>query len=460
MIEAELRGILKGVGIEYAAGEKVRFIGADPVFPTPYRIGAAGAAVLGALGLSLLNLQRQAYGQAPGMEISVRAAAAALRSDRYVKVNGLSGRRPSDGVSGLYQVSGGRWNYLHCNLPLHRQAIARVLGVAPQREPMAEAALRWNSLDLEQAVDLAGGCAPSVRTPEEWKALPNTRAVASEPLVDIRKIADCPPIPLRGGDRPLSGLRVIDLSRVLAGPTCGRLLAEYGAEVLKITCDRYPDSPSQETDTGYGKRKISLDIASPAGRERLQALLRNCDVFSQAYRHDAMPHLGFSVEQVAAIRPGIIYASLNAFGFTGPWRNRRGFDTVIQAASGMAHVAGKGEKPKISPASALDYLTGHLMAFGVIVALERRARIGGSYCVNVSLARTCEWLMAMGLVEDHLIGPAGADLKADELAHWLIDVPTPHGTLTRLRPLIRFSDGRLETLPTWKSLGSTEPAWT
>jgi crotonobetainyl-CoA:carnitine CoA-transferase CaiB-like acyl-CoA transferase len=398
-------------------------------------------------------------GRRPGVAIDVRGAAAAMRSSKYVL---LDGKPPAERhvMTGFYRVAQGRWNYFHCNHPPHQAALLRVLGAPAERAKIAEAALQWNAFELEQAVDLAGGCAPAVRTPGEWRALPNTPYLAAEPLLDIRKIADSPPVPLpafTGAERPLAGLRVLDLTRVLAGPSCARILSESAAEVLKVTCGEHPDTPALELDTGYGKRKATIEIATPAGREQFTALMRRCDVFSQAYRQGAMAKLGFSHDQVAALRPGIVYASLNAFGYSGPWRERRGFDTVVQSASGMAWVQGRGKEPQLLPVSALDYIGGYLMAYGVLVALRRRHEEGGSYAVNVSLARCSEWLNGMGLL-DEAVADSGAQ-ELEELQRWLIEVDTPLGRLKRLRPVIRYSEELLNTLPPWREHGATGAVW-
>ncbi len=462
MIQAELQSILRCGGMHDELAGAVDFTGADPVLRTPYRVGTAGAAALGALGLAMADLREMQTGKRPGVAIDVRAAAAALRGSSYIRIDGKV-PTPRSAMTGFYPVAGGRWNYFHCNHPPHQAALLRVLGVSADgvdKAKVAEAAKRWNSFELEQAVDVAGGCAPSVRTPEEWRALANTPFLAAEPLVHVYKIADSDPVPLPKaleGTSPLSGLRVLDLTRVLAGPTCARLLSEAGADVLKITCDAHPDTPALELDTGYGKRPAVLDIRSAAGREQFRSLVQGCDIFSQAYRAGVMGRLGFSREEVAALRPGIIYVSLNAFGHTGPWRERRGFDTVVQAAAGMSHVSGRGQAPQLMPVSSLDYLAGYLMAYGALVALKRRAVEGGSYAVNVSLARCSEWLSGMGLMDIDYDDPALAELK--EINDWLVEVDTPDGRLKRLRPIIRYSESWLNELPAWRVRSAPGAHW-
>lgn len=458
-IEAELQVILRAAGLPPELASDVRYSGTDPVLPTRFHIGVAGAATLGALALAMAGLRERQTGRRPEIAIDVRAAAASLRGSQYVRLDGRKERTPEP-VHGFYRVADNRWNFFHCNSPIHQARLLQVLGgVAPEREKVAAAALRWNAFELEAAVDAAGACAPAVRTPEEWKALPNTASLAREPLIAIRKIGDSAPVPLPTGGRPLAGLRMLDLTRVLAGPTCGRLLSEAGVDVLKITSERNPDFADLELDTGYCKRKATLDIASPAGRATFTNLLKGCDVFSQAYRQGAMAGLGFAPEDAARLRPGIVYVSLNAFGFTGPWRTRRGFDTVVQSASGMAHISGRGVAPKLTPVSALDYLAGYLMTFGVLEALRRRADEGGSYAIEVSLARTSEWLTGMGLFDQSVVDAVPEELPQEELARLLVDVAAPRGRITRLRPVIRYSEAMLNELRPWTTPLVTDPAW-
>jgi len=459
MIQAVLKSLLQHSDLSSDLADTIRYSGDDPVYQTPFRMAVAAGASLGAVGLMLADIRQHQRGVRSTVEIDARVAAASMRSSRYILVDGKPGRNPPDSVTGPYPAADGRWNYFHCNFPHHQAALLRVLGAPADRAQVAAATAKWNFIELETAVDVAGGCAPAIRTPEEWQALPNTMAMAREPLVDIQKIGDSAPIPFPQGERPLSGLRSLDLTRVLAGPTCGRLLGEYGADVLKITCEKHPDSASNETDTAYGKRKAILDIRDQDGHTQFEALLRECDVFCQAYRRDAMIGLGFSAEEVAKIRPGIIYTSLCAFGFTGPWRGRRGFDTVIQSASGMVQLQGRPDAPQLTPVSALDYLSGYLMAYGTLVALKRRALVGGSYAVNVSLARVREWLFGLGMVPQDQVNAASADLSDSELNPMMTEIPSPIGRLKRFRPVIKFSDGAFSELLPWNTFNVPRATW-
>lgn len=442
-----LREVLRSAGCDENQAESIDWGGNDPVYRSQYKAVTGGAAALGAMGCAMADLREIQIGCRPKVLLEAPAVAASMRSSRYVLVDGKPAYRPPV-MTGFFRADGERWNYFHCNHPPHQAALLQVLKVTADRARVADAARRWNAFALEDAVNAAGGLAPVVRTPSEWNALPNTRSLALEPLIEIRKIADSPPIPVpKGLIRPLTGLRVLDFTRVLAGPTCGRLLAESGADVLKITCERHPDYDAMEWDTGYGKRTAILDIASPTGRARLMDLLSTCDVFSQAYRPGALRRLGFGVDDLSALRPGIVCVNLTAFGYTGDWRARRGFDTVVQAASGMAHISGDRSGPEFMPVSALDYIAGYLMTFGTLVALRRRHEVGGSYAVNVSLARCAQWLISLGLHD--LTKAMTGEEEIDNLADWLVEVPSPLGRLRRLRPIVRYSENALNELPAW-----------
>src|SRR5262249_17305037 len=258
------------------------------------------------------------------------------------------------------------------------------------REAVRQAVAKWDALELEEAIIAAKGAGGMVRTMDEWAKHPQAAAIASLPLMEIVKIGDSAPEKLPDGDRPLSAIRVLDLTRVLAGPTCARSLAEHGADVLKITAAHLPNLGYQEYDTGHGKRSAHLDLREPKDVQILRGLVREADVFSQGYRPGTLGARGLSPEMLAKLRPGIAYVSRSGLGHVGPWASRRGFDTVLQTVSGISHRQGElfpgaTPGPRFYPASAVDYLTGYLMAFGAVVALTRRVREGGSWLVRISL---------------------------------------------------------------------------
>jgi len=438
--------------------------GSDPVLPTPFRIGAAGAAALAATGLAAADLWEVRTGRRQQVAVDLRQAVASLRSGHYLQVNGAKVRNERNPVMGMYPAKNGRWSYLHANFPNHRAAALRVLGCEENREAVRRAVANWDALELEEAIIDAGGAGGMVRNMAEWRQHPQAAAVASLPLLEIVKIGDSPPEKLPEGNRPLSGIRVLDLTRVLAGPTCARTLAEHGADVLKITAPHIAARDDQEYDTGHGKLSARLDLRQPAELDTLKGLVRQADVFSQGYRPGTLGNRGLSPEELAKLRPGLVYVSLCAFSHMGPWASRRGFDTVVQNVSGITTRQGElfpGAEPgpQFYPVSAIDYLTGYLMAFGAMVALARRAREGGSWLVRISLAQTGRWLVGLGEVPEDAARKAHQEFPQSDLDRWSIESAAPAGRLRHLGPTVRLS----ETPPYWARpsvpLGYNQPVW-
>ncbi|HUN40583.1 MAG TPA: CoA transferase [Acetobacteraceae bacterium] len=461
-----LRSVLPVIGWSADRADAVTFTGGDdPVLPTPFRIAKAGAATVAAMGLAVADLWALRTGRQQSVSVDLRHAAASLRSGHYMKLGDGNVSHERNAIMGVYPTKDGRWSYLHCNFPNHRAAALSVLGVTEEnRAAVAKAVLTWNALDLEEAIIAAKGAGGMVRTKAEWAQHPQSAAIAALPLLEIIRIGDAPPEPLPPGNRPLSGVRVLDLTRVLAGPTCARTLAEHGADVLKITAPHLPNLGYQEFDTGHGKLSAYLDLRQASDVETLKGLVRQADVFSQGYRPGTLGGRGLSPEELAAIRPGLVYVSLCAFSHAGPWASRRGFDTVVQTVSGITSrqaevVPGKTPGPQFYPVSAIDYCTGYLMAFGAMVALGRRAREGGSWLVRISLAQVGKWIVDLGEVPESAARDAPAEFLPEELERWSMVSETPAGRLRHLRPTVGLS----ETPPYWARpsvpLGYNKPEW-
>ena len=464
-----LRTILPVAGMDPERTRPVEFLGeitggADPVLPTPFRIGETAAAALAATGLAASDLWQLRSGRQQQVAVDLRQATASLRSGHYLKMEQAEVKHERNPVMGMYPAKDGRWSYIHANFPNHRAAALKVLGVPEDKEAVRQAVAKWDALELEEAIIAAKGAGGMVRSMAEWAQHPQAAAIASLPLMEIVKIGDAPIEKLPQGDRPLSGIRVLDLTRVLAGPTCARTLAEHGADVLKITGAHLPNIGYQEFDTGHGKLSAHLDLRQPKDVETLRGLVREADVFSQGYRPGTLGNRGLSPEELSALRPGLVYVSLCAFSHKGPWASRRGFDTVVQNVSGITKRQGElfpGAEPgpQFYPVSAIDYLTGYLMAFGAMVALARRAREGGSWLVRISLAQTGRWLVGRGEVPEAELKDVAKEFTPEELQRWSIESQTPAGKLRHLRPTVQLS----ETPPYWARpsvpLGYNEPAW-
>jgi crotonobetainyl-CoA:carnitine CoA-transferase CaiB-like acyl-CoA transferase len=465
MIDGTLRRLLPIAGWPAERARAVEITGAvDPILPTPFRIGEASAAALALVGLAVSDLWEFRTGHPQQIRVDTRQATASLRSGHYMQLDGVPVSTERSAIMGVYPARNGRWSYLHCNLPNHRAAALRVLGVPGDPGAVGQAVAKWDALELEEAIIAAKGAGGMVRTMEEWARHPQAAAIASLPLMEVVKIGGSPPEALPEGERPLSGIRVLDLTRVLAGPTCGRTLAEHGADVLKITAAHLPNLGYQEFDTGHGKLSAHLDLREPKDVETLRRLVREADVFSQSYRPGTLADRGFSAEALAELRPGIIVVSLSAFSHVGPWALRRGFDTVVQTVTGMTTrqgqlFPGSSPGPQFYPVSAIDYLTGYLMAFGAMVALARRVREGGSWLVRISLAQTGRWLVGLGEVPEELLRDVPKEFTAAELERWSTTSDTPVGRLQHLAPVLRLS----ETPPRWARpsvpLGYHAPRW-
>ena len=437
----------------------------DPILPTPFRIGETAAASLAAVGLAASDIWKLRTGRHQQVTVDVRRATASMRSSRYMTMDGKPIAAERHPLMGVYPAKNGRWSYLHCNFPNHRKVALSVLGVEEEdNNAVRKAVSNWDALELEEAIIAAGGAGGMVRSMDEWAQHPQASAVASLPLLELIKIGDSPPQPLPDGDRPLSGIKVLDLTRVLAGPTCARTLAEHGANVLKITAPHLPSIGSQEFDTGHGKRAAHLDLREKSDLDTLRALIRNADIFSQGYRPGTLARRGLSPEGLAKLRPGIIYISLSAFGRKGPWAERRGFDTVVQTVSGITDRQGElfpGAEPgpQFYPVSAIDYLTGYLMAFGALLALKRKITEGGSWLVSISLAQTGRWLVSQGQVPEDELQDVPEDFTSEEIADWSTFSDLSIGRVSHLAPALQMS----ETQPYWSRpavpLGYHKPVW-
>jgi len=371
-----------------------------------YRVTDVATASIGAATLAASALWHDRGGPAPRADIDRSHASAAFMSERHYQQDGAPPRQQWAPLSGDYATADGRWVRIHANFDHHRDAALSALGLPTgsetARDTVEIAAAGFEAEALVEAIIEHGGAASSWRTPDEWAVHPQGEALASIPLVSVTRIGDAPPQPLTSASAPLEGIRVLDLSRVLAGPVCGRFLASYGADVLRVSGPHLPTFEDLDRDTGFGKRSCFLDLRRTEDCATLAGLASEADVFVQAYRPGSIAQRGFSPSELAAARPGIVVVELSAYGHLGPWADRRGFDSLVQMASGIVatETAEDGGAPTRSlPAQALDHATGYLAALGAIAGLRRRHAEGGSWHVQVALARTGKWLEDLGHTE-------------------------------------------------------------
>jgi crotonobetainyl-CoA:carnitine CoA-transferase CaiB-like acyl-CoA transferase len=424
-----LAALWTSAGGEPAALDTVTLSGEEPQLPSSFRVAAAAQASIAAAGLAAAQIWQSRSGQSQGVAVDMRHAVVECRSERYLRVEGKPPPPAWDAIAGVYRTGDRRFVRLHTNFPHHRAAVCKVLDCKAERDDVQAALLRWEAEAFETAAHAAGGVVAMMRSYEEWSALPHAVALAALPTVSIEKIGEAAPKPWPAGDRPLAGLRVLDLSRVIAGPVAGRTLAAHGADVLLISGPDLPAIPWLTIDTGRGKLSGFAELKSEQGQSALRDLLAEADIFSQGYRPRALAELGFSPEHAARINPGIVYVSLSAYGHVGPWAERRGFDSLVQTSTGFNHAEGQAagvEGPKELPAQMLDHATGYLMAFGAMMGRARQSGEGGSWHVRVSLAQTGRWLWNLGRVAD---GLKTEDLKRDAVTAFIEETASGFGPL-------------------------------
>jgi crotonobetainyl-CoA:carnitine CoA-transferase CaiB-like acyl-CoA transferase len=454
-----LADIWTSVGGDPSALSAVTLTGDEPQLPSSFRVAAAAQASIAAAGLAAAQIWQLRSGQSQDVAVDMRHAVVECRSERYLRVAGKPPPPAWDAIAGIYKTRDARFVRLHTNFPHHRDAVCKVLDCKPERDAVQAALMQWDAEAFETAAYSAGGVVAMMRSHEEWSVLPHAKVLAGLPLLSIEKIGEAAPKPWPQGDRPLAGLRVLDLSRVIAGPVAGRTLAVHGADVLLISGPDLPAIPWLTIDTGRGKLTSSVELKREQGRDVLRGLLAEADIFSQGYRPKSIAALGFSPEAAAKINPGIVYVSLSAYGHSGPWAERRGFDSLVQTSTGFNHAEGQAagvDGPKELPAQMLDHATGYLMAFGAMMAKARQAREGGSWHVRVSLAQTGRWLWKLGRVAD---GFQTEDLKGEMVKSFIEEIPSGFGPLRSVTHAAKLSKTPAFWARPAMPLGSHKPQW-
>jgi crotonobetainyl-CoA:carnitine CoA-transferase CaiB-like acyl-CoA transferase len=454
-----LADLWTSAGGEPAALDDVTLTGDEPQLPSTFRVAAAAQASIAASGLAAAQIWQARSGQSQDVAVDMRHAVVECRSERYLRVDGKPPGPAWDAIAGIYKTRDQRFVRLHTNFPHHRDAVCRMLNCKPERDAVQAALMQWDGEAFETAAYADGGVVALMRSYDEWSAMPHAKALAELPLISIEKIGEAAPKPWPAGDRPLAGLRVLDLSRVIAGPVAGRTLAVHGADVLLVSGPDLPAIPWLTIDTGRGKLTSFVDLRSEQGRNGLRELLAQADIFSQGYRPRALAALGFSPLDAARISPGIVYVTLSAYGHAGPWAERRGFDSLVQTATGFNHAEGEAAGvggPKELPAQMLDHASGYLMASGAMMARARQSREGGSWHVRVSLAQTGRWLWNLGRVPE---GLATEDLKGDAVKRYTEQIPSGFGPLSAVCHSATLSKTPAFWARPAMPLGSHPPQW-
>ncbi|KAF2624670.1 CoA-transferase family III [Macroventuria anomochaeta] len=438
-------------------------------YPSSFKVGHLAQASIGlsALAAALVWSVRNDK-PLPNVTVPAEHACVEFKSERLYILNGKAAPSSFGTIGGLHKTQDG-YIRMHDSFPNHRENALRILGleVGATREDVAQKMLVWNSIDLETKAIKEGAVMAALRSFKEWDALPQSKAVTDFPIL-LSKISEGTPyLPNDSASvqatKCLQGIRVIEMSRVIAAPVAGKTLAVHGADVLWITSPSLPDLPELDIDVSRGKRTVQLDIKKPDDKTKLLELIRIADVFIQSYRPGSLAAQGLSNEECLALNPNLIIASLNAYGPEGPWSQRRGFDSLVQTCSGInvadAERYGAGEAARVLPCQAIDHGSGYLLATGIMAALYKRATEGGSYELKISLASVMRYLRSLGQYEEKS-GFERKDFKRPEdVSMYLETRQTEFGELSAVKHAASVEGVNVEWDIMPKPLGSDDPVW-
>lgn len=468
--------LMETLGLSTFTNDLIEITGLDPVLDTPYLIGEALAGSLGAQAAVVKRIWQMRTLDSAGnsvhdqqVSIDIRAAvnSASGISNIYQSGHLIKIGLEDDPTFRIYRTLDDKWIFIAGIYPHLKDGLLKLLNCVNTQTSISEAIGRWESSDLESAIadnELVGSV---LRTQKEWRDSRQGKALLNVPLVDIIKIGESDPERFRAPKgtptkpiRPLSNIRVLDMTRVLAGPLASRLLAEQGADVLHISSPNLPYLYSALLETGFGKRSAFIDLRQQRDVQLLKNLIAEADIFSENYHRNGLAKYGLSPLDLANIRPGIIYVSESAFGEVGLWRNRRGVDQIAQMVTGIAAEMGSIDSPKLFPQGYyfIDYLTGYLAAAGACAALIKRAVEGGSYWVRVSLTRSAMWVQDLGRI-DITKRTFIHDITSEERAKYMMMSESPFGMLKHTAPVAKYSKTPSYFEYPVVPLGAHDPVW-
>ena len=434
--------------------DHLAFTGAGDL-PSVFAVTDLASAAIGAASLAISEMIEVSSNGRPSVVVDRRLASFWFGAS--IRPQGWQTAPIWDAVAGDYRAADG-WIRLHTNAAHHREAALAVLGAPAEKEAVARAVSKWQASSLEAAIVEQRGCAAAMRSLEDWAVHPQGRAVAAEPLLHRSLAAAASTPPWRVAcERPLQGIRVLDLTRILAGPVSTRFLAGFGADVLRIDPLVW-EEPNLVPDVVLGKRCARLDLKHATDRAIFEHLLSQADVLVHGYRSDALAQLGLDAQRRRQLNPALVDVSLDAYGWSGPWQGRRGFDSLVQMSSGIADAGMRRlgrDVPMPLPVQALDHATGYVMAAAVVRGLTQRLTTGAGCEVRASLARTAKLLVDGGCSQyaaQPLDSEAGSDFAdAIELTAW--------GPARRLKPPALVDGAPMHWDYPSTSLGSSPAAW-
>jgi len=456
------RDLMKSVNRPEAKDGEISVVDTHPVTQTLFQVDHTAVGCYMANGTLLNDIWELKTGKRQKIKIDQGHAALSLASFMLVSQNGhpvgYPDRHrtwPSYPIMDSYKTRDGRRVYIDGVYPHLRDGLLDLLNCSNNALAFSSAIAQWDAKDLEDQINKRGLCGTIVRTCKEWQEHPQGKVLGKMPPTLIEKKGSTPPVPFQKGKRPLEGIKVIDFTHVLAGPMSTRALAEQGAEVLHLCGSNVPELLPFAMDTGHGKKNAIIDLNDEKDRQILVNLIKEADIFVQGYAPGKFKKFGFGPEEVHRINPKTIYVTVSCFGTTGPWATYKGFEQLAQAATGLMADHSSLENPQLVPAAVCDYVTGYLCSLGMLTALYRRATEGGSYNVEVALARTAMLVDQYGLREDKNV----EGKLPDNYEKFFTVSKTSFGDIKHLLPVIDMS----ETKGRWdiplSPLESGYPAW-
>ena len=419
-------------------------------------IADMAAAAQGLVGLAAAALHEARSGPSQTVTVDRWAASLSMTSAAYLTVDGEKAVT-WDPLTGYHRTADG-WVYTHCQFAHLRDRLLAAFDLPNDPDIVKARFAEMSAQQIEDIAQAAGVCGIRLRSRAEWEAHAHGQHLSDKPVIDLARVGDAPPPALPLGEAPLSGVRVLDLSRVIAGPTIGRTLAEHGAEVMRIGAAHLPSFDSLVIDTGFGKHAAFVDLREAEGRETLARLIRDADVLVDGYRPGALAGRGFAPDELMRLNPSLVYIGLSAFGETGPWGGRRGYDTYVQAGTGLSAEGPDG--PTRLPCQPLDYLGGYFGAASAMVALRRRLSEGGSWRIDLALARNAGWIWQWTDALGSEPAPPASNPSLEEVARLKVEMDSDFGRISSLGPARSLS----VTPPVLRSapvrLGSDQPVWT
>ena len=458
-----LANLIEELGLAGRFTGEATMVGSDPVIRSPHHLAEASCTahlLIGAAGAAIWEART---GGRTDISMDVIHGLHHLHPTNFVEQSGYSSNVGAEfvQVNGVFPTRDGHYVMLEAGPPYRKllNGYLNFFDCGNNKPSFAREVAKWDAEELVQALTDAGLPACRERTREEWLAHPQGKALAAVPPIEIVKLADGDPVPFQNhAESPLDGVRVLDFTHVLAGPRSARTLAEYGAEVLHISSPWFADTLAQHLGVDPGKYDAYLDLRYDKDMAIMRQLAATADVFACTYRPTVIERFGLLPEALAAASErGIVYMSADAYGHSGPWKDRPGFDQNGQVASGFALQEGQGGPPKFSPVFYVnDLITGYFAAAGMMAALLRRAIEGGSYQVKLSLTRSCMWVQDLGLLD---VAAQGEVPETDTYPAKTASIDTAYGTVTLLAPPVTFSNLTLPTTDRLVPYGADPASW-